>query len=295
MLRWRLLLGVVFAVVLSAWLWVDHNYSTSIPGLWLVPLLVAIVVLAAGETITLLTSQNLRPSSPVVYAGSLAIALSPWLAVACPQTTPGPLGWPLLAVGLSFFVAVASAVIGYQRETRAALRLALTALSLLYVGLLLSFVVQLRLIDGGQLGVVPLVSLVIVVKMSDIGAYTVGRMIGKHKLAPALSPGKTIEGLLGGVAFACLAAVLVWAALRTGYVGSSQGGASLWAWLLFAPLVTLAGIVGDLAESMLKRDAGQKDSSTWMPGFGGVLDLLDSILVSAPVAYLFWASGLLCG
>jgi len=287
-------LGVVFGVALAAWLWVDHNHSGSIPGVWLVPLLIVLVVLAAGETITLLTSENLRPSAIVVYAGSLTIALSPWLAILWPHVTLGPLGWPLLAVGLSFLVAVAHAVIYYQRETHAATRLALTTLSLLFIGLLLCFVVQLRLIDKGQLGVLPLVSLVIVVKMSDIGAYTVGRLIGKHKLAPSLSPGKTIEGLAGGVAFACLAAAMVWMTLDAGCVGALENsGASLMAWLLFAPLVTLAGIVGDLAESMLKRDAGQKDSSTWMPGFGGVLDLLDSILFSAPVAYVFWASGLL--
>ncbi len=292
MLRWRLLLGVVFGAVLAGWLWVDHNHAPSIPGLWLVPLLVVLVVLAAGETITLLGAANLRPSTAVVYACSLAIALSPWLAQVWPQASPGPLGWPLLALGLSFFVAVTDAVIRYQRETHAVTRLALTTLSLLYVGFLLSFVVQLRLIDAGQLGVIPLVSLVIVVKMSDIGAYTVGRLIGKHKLAPSLSPGKTMEGLAGGVAFACFAAGLVWMALEAG-LGGSTGGSHLAAWLLFAPLVTLAGIVGDLAESMLKRDAGQKDSSTWMPGFGGVLDLLDSILVSAPVAYVFWATGLL--
>lgn len=294
MLRWRLLLGVIFAAVLCSWLWLDHNFSATLPGICLVPLLVLLSVLAAGETITLLRTESLSPTPAVVYIGSLAISLSPWLSILIEQVPLSSLGWSLLAVGLSVVGATAHAVLTYRRESQAVLRLALTAFAMLYVGLLLNFVVQLRLIDGGSLGVIPILSLVLVVKMSDIGAYTVGRLIGKHKLAPELSPGKTLEGLAGGVGFACLAAGLVWWALRIG-TDLESGQLTFLMWMLFAPAVTLSGVVGDLAESMLKRDAGQKDSSSWMPGFGGVLDLLDSILVSAPIGYLFWASGLLSG
>lgn len=294
MLRWRLLLGVIFAVVLSTWLWVDHNNPAPPPGVWLVPLLVLLAVLAAGETISLLSTESLGPNSAVVYTGSLAISLSPWLSVLLPKVPFSSLGWSFLAVGLSIVAATARAVLTYRRDSQAMLRLALTVFAMLYVGLLLNFVVQLRLINEGSLGVIPILSLVIVVKMSDIGAYTVGRIFGKHKLAPELSPGKTLEGLAGGVAFACLAAGLVWWVLGT-RTHEESGQLSFLMWMLFAPAVTIAGVVGDLAESMLKRDAGQKDSSSWMPGFGGVLDLLDSILVSAPVGYLFWASGLLHG
>ncbi len=294
MLRWRLLLGVIFAVILSSWLWFDHNYCESLPGVWLVPLLVLLSILAAGETIALLKTENQGPNPAVVYTGSLAIALSPWLEILVEQIPLSALGWSFLAVGLSIVGATAHAVLTYRRESHAVLRLALTVFAMLYVGLLLNFVVQLRLIDEGSLGVIPILSLVIVVKMSDIGAYTVGRMIGRHKLAPELSPGKTLEGLAGGVAFACLAAGLVWWFLRT-RSDVESGQLSFLMWMLFAPAVTIAGVAGDLAESMLKRDAGQKDSSSWMPGFGGVLDLLDSILISAPIGYLFWASGLLQG
>jgi phosphatidate cytidylyltransferase len=129
-----------------------------------------------------------------------------------------------------------------------------------------------------------------VVKMSDVGAYTVGRLAGRHKLAPVLSPGKTIEGALGGLLFACLGS---WIALR--WVLPAMTGAvavySNWGWLVYGLLVGLAGILGDLAESLIKRDVGRKDSSDWLPGFGGVLDMLDSVLLAAPVAYLCWAFG----
>jgi phosphatidate cytidylyltransferase len=144
-----------------------------------------------------------------------------------------------------------------------------------------------------------LVSLIAIVKMSDTGQYAVGRLIGRHKLAPVVSPGKTWEGAIGGLVFAIATAWLIfaWSAPRmTNSPGglpplgeSVAGGVRI---TLFAVLLAAAGLLGDLAESMLKRDAEVKDSSTWLPGFGGVLDLMDSLLGAAPVAYLLWALGL---
>jgi phosphatidate cytidylyltransferase len=129
---------------------------------------------------------------------------------------------------------------------------------------------------------VALASLIATVKMSDTGQYFVGRAFGRHKLAPRVSPGKTWEGVLGGVLFAVIGAGLAfWFSGRFDLVGV----------ICYAFALAPAGIIGDLAESLLKRDVGVKDSSTWMPGFGGVLDMLDSLLVAAPVAYLFWALG----
>jgi phosphatidate cytidylyltransferase len=121
------------------------------------------------------------------------------------------------------------------------------------------------------------------VKCGDIGAYAVGRLFGRTKLAPVLSPGKTIEGSLGGLAFACAAAYFTFWAM-------ADSTPKRWGWLAYGLLVGTAGMLGDLAESLLKRDAGRKDSSTWMPGFGGVLDILDSVLLAAPVAYLCWVA-----
>ena len=139
--------------------------------------------------------------------------------------------------------------------------------ALVYVGLMLWFAVQLRIVWG----VGALAAWVIVVKMGDTGAYTVGRLIGRHKMAPLISPGKTIEGrdrrpglrlprLLGGVPVDCSLAFTI-----------RRHVAPWWGWLAFGLLVGGAGMMGDLAESLLKRDVGVKDSSTWMPGFGGVL------------------------
>jgi phosphatidate cytidylyltransferase len=192
---------------------------------------------------------------------------------------------------------------GESSGQTATVNLALSVFAVAYAGGLMGFLVLLRLLNGppwgndGRWGMVALLSLVVTVKMSDIGQYTVGRLIGRRKLAPAISPGKTWEGVLGGAAFAIVASWLVfyWAARFApasniaAPVGSIAAGGKV-AIVVFAIAVAAAGLLGDLAESMLKRDAGMKDSSTWMPGFGGVLDLLDSLLGAAPVAYLLWVT-----
>ena len=137
--------------------------------------------------------------------------------------------------------------------------------------------------------------MIIVVKATDIGAYTTGRLFGRRKLAPTLSPGKTWEGAIGGLIFAVIGSMLALGPLAESLdVEITRSGIT---WLTIAVIYGLvvgaAGVFGDLAESMLKRDAGVKDSSEWLLGFGGVLDLLDSLLLAAPVAYVFWVSGLI--
>ena len=103
-----------------------------------------------------------------------------------------------------------------------------------------------------------------------------------------MSPGKTIEGGVGGLLFAVFGAWLSLAVLWPAMSRVTPPTVLAWQWLGFGLTVGVAGMLGDLAESLLKRDLGHKDSSDWMPGFGGVLDLLDSILVAAPIAYVWW-------
>jgi phosphatidate cytidylyltransferase len=121
---------------------------------------------------------------------------------------------------------------------------------------------------------------------SDTGAYAVGRMMGRRKLIPSVSPGKTVEGAIGGV----LASVLVaWAFGHLVLGPSAQLGFKWFPWgiVVFGVAISVAAQIGDLFESLIKREAGVKDSSRILPGHGGILDRLDSMFFVLPVSYLF--------
>lgn len=289
MLRYRLILGALLIAGLAGLCALDARAGT--PGLYLLPLALLAAVLGADEFVRL-AGRRLPVSNVLVCAGSLAIVLSNWAPVAfAGRTHIGPWGWPSLAFGLSLAIVFADEIRRYEAPGKAIERIATAALGLAYCGLLMSFVVQLRFFDPSEQpgwGIVALVSLIVVVKACDTGAYTVGRLIGKHKLAPRLSPGKTIEGAVGGLAFACIGAWATFGLLVPLLVDEPLPTPPL-RWMVYGLVVGLAGMLGDLAESLLKRDVGAKDSSTWLPGFGGVLDILDSILYAAPAAYACWA------
>ncbi len=148
-----------------------------------------------------------------------------------------------------------------------------TLLAIVYLGVLPGFFLPICMSHSAWM----MLAIICVVKSADIGAYATGHAIGKHKLIPWLSPGKTVEGFLGGLAFAGVVgagAAALFPQPGLGPVLAFFGGAFLGA----------VGQVGDLLESLLKRDAGVKDSGR-VPGFGGVLDILDSPLLAAPAAY----------
>ena len=160
-----------------------------------------------------------------------------------------------------------------------------TVLAVAYVGLLGSFIIQMRWFDGPYHGLIPLVFLIATAKGADTGAYTLGRLAGRHKLWPRLSPNKTIEGALGGLVFGVAAALIVAAVAR--YV--LRVPTLDWAAAVgFGLVVGAAAQLGDLMESMIKRDCARKDASAAVPGFGGVLDVLDSLLFAGPVAFGYW-------
>jgi phosphatidate cytidylyltransferase len=164
--------------------------------------------------------------------------------------------------------------------------IAVTVFAVLYISLPMSFLVRTRFLAGAAPdGETPegwyLVMLVLAVtKASDVGAYFAGRFLGRHKFAPTISPNKTVEGAVGGL----LASVAVSAALA--YALPIRLLTDLWAGpILFGIGVGIGSQIGDLSESLIKRSIGIKDSARMLPAFGGVLDLIDSFLVAAPVAY----------
>ena len=294
MLRWRLLLGAVFIGALVGLCWLDaHQTLGAPPGAWLFPLALLLSVGASGEMLALVGKPEEKPIGAIVFLGNLAIVASSGVVLVWPGTAGAGspierLGWPLVALTVAVIASFCGEMARYSAPGRVVVRIGLSTLCFVYVGVLLSFVVQLRLFGDNLTGMTALVSLIAVVKMGDSGAYTVGRLIGRHKMAPVLSPGKTWEGVVGAIGFAMLGAWLVFLLMP----GSSTRPQFRWQWLVYGSIVGIGGLIGDLAESLIKRDAGRKDSSTWMPGFGGILDVLDSIIFAAPIAWILWAIGL---
>ncbi len=291
MLRWRLLLGTLLIALLGALCWLDHG--ARVPGLWLFPVALVCVVAATDEVLYLINAAGAKPLAWTVYASNVLLLVSNWVplvwrpaADAMPHAVAGT--WPLLALALCVLLVFAGEMYRFQKPGGATVNVGMAILAIVYIGLLLSVLAQLRI----QWDIWAVVSLLLVVKLGDVGAFTVGRLFGRHKIAPTLSPGKTFEGAVGALAFACAASWVTFHWLIPWAREGPTNPGPWWGWILFGLLVGTAGMVGDLAESLMKRDAGKKDSSSWMPGFGGVLDILDSVLLAAPVGWFCWAMGI---
>jgi phosphatidate cytidylyltransferase len=320
MLKWRLLLGTAIILALIGLCWLDaqadlpqgmQRVHIGLPGAALMPVVLLLTVLATQEVLRLARAANLRPAAPAIYTANLLMVLAQWMPevnlyvislLQRPHQPPNEFDylphvemifagsqsalWALaLGVGLIFVAEMRR----FEKPGGALANIAVGVFCLVYVGMMCTFAVQMRLFWG----VGALAAWIVSVKMGDIGAYTFGRLFGRTRMSPTISPGKTMEGAIGAILFACLGS---WVSFH-GLVQMAppsvnpMPGAPI-GWLIFGVLMGLAGIVGDLAESLLKRDVGCKDSSSWLPGFGGVLDILDSLLLTAPVAWLCWAMGI---
>lgn len=299
MLRWRIVSALVLIAILAGAIWLDLQHPLwGLGGLWLLPLAVAATALGSIEVCRLvLRDQNIWQMVALALGNVLIVCSAAvplfWNHLA-PGSPSGQLGWPMVAFVLALAIAFAATMRSYHTGDPAISRLGRTVLALSYVGLLPSFFVALRLVGGHREGMVALLSLFVIVKLSDVGAYLVGRLLGGKvfggvKFAPQLSPKKTVEGAVGAIVAACIGSWLTFAHLGPWLTGAEVSRTQWWAWLTFGAVLAVAGMFGDLAESLLKREAGIKDSGGgWLPGLGGVLDLMDSLLFAAPVAYLFW-------
>ncbi|MDX2079572.1 MAG: CDP-archaeol synthase [Terrimicrobiaceae bacterium] len=162
-----------------------------------------------------------------------------------------------------------------------------TVFGLLYIPWLFSFITKIiyltpRAADGATTGQYYVLYLVMVTKFSDMGAYCVGSLIGKHKMIPRVSPGKTWEGFGGAIV------VSTGVSLLFAYLAGPRLYGMTWVHaMILGVVLSVAAVVGDLIESIFKREAGLKDSGKFFPGIGGILDLLDSLLFNAPLMYLY--------
>lgn len=204
-----------------------------------------------------------------------------WVGVAATGLLLSSAQWPSLvpdkAVLLSTVVAALCLPLLSKKPLRDAFMDGLgLVMGVLYIGLTLSYLLLIRGLPDGAL----LIFFVVVVTWAgDTGAYLAGKSLGRHALAPVISPKKTYEGLAGGCLLACILALVA--------RGWFLPAFSLWDCLILGLLLTMAGLIGDLTESAIKRSAGFKDSGSLIPGHGGMLDRLDSLLFTAPAFYYY--------
>ena len=291
MLGWRLAISAVLIPTVFGLFWCDHRLGQ--PAWLLLAVVLALAVRACWEMADLLRVRNLSASFPLTALLASGIVVAAWL----PWTLQIPVDGsktPWIAVGVTGFATAISllllflaTIVRYESPGRSMELLAAEWLTVCYVGGLLALTAQLRWVAGAEAGYLVLGSLLVGVKGGDIGAYTLGRLFGKRKMAPKLSPGKTWAGAVGAVLFSSLG---TWAFLHVATPLFNAGWdrpAVVWC-LLYGAVLGMVGLIGDLSESLIKRDVGKKDAAALMPGFGGLLDLIDSILYAGPVAWLLW-------
>lgn len=284
MLKHRLVFGILMSVLFIAVVvfdgWLDGSITAladddkPIQGTIFCLLLAMLAIPAQLELSKLAAAKNLKVFLPVSIISSILFATNRYLLQFInirPET---------YLIFLSAFVLFALLLYQYLFHSTSGLlaNCGVSYFSILYLGLLSSFCINMRL----EFGPWHLLMFIFVVKSADIGAYTVGSLCGKHKFAPKISPGKTWEGMAGAVALAIIVAI--------GFAVICDI-MSWWFAIIFGACLACIGQVGDLVESMIKRDAEKKDSANKVPGFGGILDIIDSPLVAAPFGCLFFMMG----
>jgi phosphatidate cytidylyltransferase len=159
--------------------------------------------------------------------------------------------------------------------------ISVTMFGLMYVPWLLNFIQKINFFPGVE-GKYFLLYFILLTKFSDMGAYVVGSLIGRHKMIPRISPGKTWEGFVGAIVVSTGASVVF-----VHFLGRHLAGMNLLHAVVLGIILSAAAVIGDLIESLFKRECGAKDSGNVLPGIGGILDLLDSLLFNAPIMYLY--------
>lgn len=291
MLGWRLLMSAILIPTLFGLFYVDHRWGQAAPVLALLAVLLS--VRSAWELGELFAERGFQLHRRSHMLGSCATAIAAWIPAWCwvkPVLTAAPfasLGPIALTLAFCLLLLFIQEAIAFHAPGKTFESLGASLLIIAYSGFLLGITAQLRWVAGSEAGYLVLGSLLIAAKTCDIGAYTFGRLFGKTKMAPLLSPGKTWAGAVGGVATSTVA-TWAWLSVVPPLFNAAWQPSPPWAACLFGAVVGLTGLIGDLCESLLKRDAGKKDSAALFPGFGGLLDLLDSVLYAGPVAYALW-------
>jgi len=261
-------LPILIASIVVPW-WVPES-------IWIfVVITVAALAAAMFEFYSLTKKLELKADAGIAYLGAAGLIVS--FILDAPARAP-----ELLFIALAVFVVVLfiTQTFRFQKDFSKMLTgMGVTALGVMYIVFLGGFLISTRVGFDPVLSTKLLLFFFVVIFGSDAGQYFSGRALGKHKLAPAISPGKTVEGAIGGLiaaaAFAALCSYLFFPELP--YQFSIPLGV----------VMAALGMFGDLAESAIKRGSKTKDAASILPGHGGLLDRLDSLLFNAPVIYFF--------
>ncbi|MHC4622767.1 MAG: phosphatidate cytidylyltransferase [Planctomycetota bacterium] len=276
-LIWGTLMTVLFTgtVILDGWLDGSLTFSAAddnaVQGTILCILIAVVLIPAQLELSALAAARDLKLFVPVSTLASVLFATT-WY---WPQLLKIPPQIYLCSLAVFCLFGFLLFQYIYYGTSGTLANCGANCFSVFYLGLLSAFVVAVR-VDYGPW---PLLMFVFVVKSADIGAYAGGTLFGRHQFSPRISPRKTWEGMAAAVVAAIIVAVLFAATFDI---------MTWWLAPLFGFCFAFLGQLGDLVESMIKRDAQRKDSAAHVPGFGGILDVVDSPLVAAPFAYLFF-------
>ncbi len=270
----RLIVALIGAPVALAVIWFGDAALATLAG-----------VLAALSALEFYRLAEASGNRPLTSIGVVSAAVVPLVVHA---HYLGYIDIPPSAVIIPLLVLVALSIWLRGVNGKPLSAVATTVLGILYTSVTLSYIYALRYFNyavGDTAGALVVMLPVLLTWASDIGAYFAGRAIGGKKLIPSVSPGKTIAGAIGGLVFTVL---IAFAFVRWALEPYAQLGFSPWGLLVFGAAISIAAQIGDLAESLLKREANVKDSGTLFPGHGGALDRLDSMFFVLPIAYVLY-------
>ena len=285
-LKTRVIVGAVLIMLIGLILWLDWRLqqaewpAATLPGLPLAVLTAFLVGWSYVELARLAEAAETPISRRIGLLCAVAIGTLPFWRQAVKLEQGGD-AVALLTIAAAVMLLFVEQLVRHRTEG-AIRRLGASLLAVCYLGVCSAVILGVRI----RFGVQPLVLFLAAVKAADIGAYFTGTFFGRRKLIPWLSAGKTWEGLVGGLVLAGVCGVVIGGRFGGGAAVVGEGVMVWWQAAVFAVLMGAFGQGADLCESTLKRDAGRKDSGRSVPAFGGILDVVDSPLLSAPVAYL---------
>jgi phosphatidate cytidylyltransferase len=271
-LLWSVVLAALFAP------------NPLLAGACFVTVMVGLAFVGQWEFYGLVTRRGLPCFKTTGLAFGVILVASTWVylsGIIHPQTQPAKAHDFETGVVVLCFLGLCLRQFLDKDNPNGFVAIGVTLLGLLYVPWLLNFIQKIYFFPRAD-GTWYLIYFILVTKFSDMGAYAVGSLIGRHKMIPRISPGKTWEGFGGALLFSAGGSLALAHWGRNHLTGMAWGHA-----LLLGLLLGAAAVLGDLIESVFKREAGAKDSGRLFPGIGGILDLLDSLLFNAPLMYLY--------